>query len=103
MRVVELIEPSGFDAAIAEAKAWGAQGVVELASPFLFKHRAVLLDALRTHQLPAACALRQYAAEGCLVTYSADFVAIHRRIADYADRILKGATPADLAIEADPA
>jgi putative tryptophan/tyrosine transport system substrate-binding protein len=50
------------------------------------------------HRL-AAIAGGRHVREGLLMSYSVDFVAISRRAADYVDRILKGARPADLPVE----
>jgi len=97
--VLEIREPQDFANAIASAKSWGAQGLVQLASPFITRHRAILLDLLTANQLPATCEMRRYVAEGCLMTYSASLKALFRRMAYFVDRILKGARPADLPIE----
>src|SRR5439155_20822845 len=73
--VLEIREPQDFANAIASAKSWGAQGLVQLASPFITRHRAILLDLLTANQLPATCEMRRYVAEGCLMTYSASLKA----------------------------
>jgi len=96
---VEVREPKDFAQAIAAAKSWGAQGLVEMASPFITKNRKILLDLLKANRLPATCEMRLYVAEGCLMTYSADLDAMFRRQAYFVDRILKGANPGDLAVE----
>jgi putative tryptophan/tyrosine transport system substrate-binding protein len=44
-------------------------------------------------------AVREFAAAGGLVSYGPDSPAIFRRVADYVDRIAKGARPADLPVE----
>ena len=96
---LEVREPGDFALAIAAAKSSGAQGLIQLASPFITKHRRVLLDLLEANRLPATCELREYVVEGCLMTYSADLQAMFRSMASFVDRILKGAKPASLAIE----
>jgi putative ABC transport system substrate-binding protein len=96
---VEVREPKDFDEAIAAAKSWGAQGLVEMPSPFITKNRKIFLDLLKTNRLPATCEMRMYVAEGCLMTYSANLDAMFRREAYFVDRILKGASPGDLAVE----
>ena len=98
-RAFEIRQPGDLAAAVAEAKAWGAQGVVQNASPVITKHRKVLLDALAAHRLPATCELRLYVDEGCLMTYSADLDDMFRDVAGLTVRILKGAKPGDLAIQ----
>ena len=97
--VLEIRAQRDFPAAIASAKSWGAQGLVQLASPFIAQHRAILLDLLSTNRLAATCEMRRFVAEGCLMTYSASLKALFRRTAYFVDRILKGARPADLPVE----
>jgi len=97
--LLEVEKTADFATAIASAQASGAQGLIQLASPFITKHRSVLLPLLVTHRMPATCELREYVVEGCLMTYSANLSLIFRRMADFVDRILKGARPADLPIE----
>ena len=96
---LEIREPRDFATAMAAAKSWGAQGMLPMAAPFITKHRQVLLDLLRTYNLPATCEFKLYVEEGCLMTYSANLDAMFQRLAYYVDRVLKGANPGDLAIE----
>lgn len=97
--MLEVSEPRDFAKALAAAKAWGAQGLVQMASPLITKNRTVLIDLLKSYKLPATCELRLYVVDGCLMTYSGDLDAMFYREAHYVDRILKGAKPGDLAIE----
>jgi putative ABC transport system substrate-binding protein len=52
------------------------------------------------HKLPAVYYERFYVAAGGLVSYGPDYVDQYRRAAGYVDRILKGAKPADLPVQA---
>ncbi len=97
--LLEVNEPRDFATAMAAAKSWGAQGMVQLSSPFITRNRQVFVDLLRTYKLPATCEFRLYVVDGCLMTYGADLDAMFKREAHYVDRILKGAKPAELAIE----
>ena len=50
-------------------------------------------------RLPAIYDLRPYVEAGGLISYGPNIIDIWRRSAVYVDKILKGATPADLPIE----
>jgi putative ABC transport system substrate-binding protein len=52
------------------------------------------------HRLPAIYAFRFFATSGGLVSYGTDVLQQHRFAADYVDRILKGAKPGDLPVQA---
>ena len=95
----EVRELLDLDRAVAAAKAWGAQAVLQLASPFFAQHGKTLVAHLTTHHLPAMCETRLLVVEGCLMAYGANFEAMMRRTAYYVDRILKGAKPGDLPVE----
>ncbi len=51
------------------------------------------------HKLPTIHPYRNSVEAGGLVSYSTDMMAVMRRGADYVDRILKGAKPAELPVE----
>jgi putative ABC transport system substrate-binding protein len=51
------------------------------------------------HRLPSIAVLRLFALEGALMSYGPDDLDIFRRVADYVDRILKGAKPAELPVQ----
>ena len=52
------------------------------------------------HRLPTIVAEREFVNHGGLMTYGSDFADIYRRSASYVDRILKGAKPDDLPVQA---
>ena len=54
---------------------------------------------VRQHRLPTMHNLRQFVEAGALVSYGVDFAYLHRRVATYVDKLLKGAQAADLPVE----
>ena len=66
---------------------------------FLFTQRARIIDFALTNRLPAVYGLKEYVPDGGLVALSPNRDEISRRAAQYVDKILKGAKPADLPIE----
>ena len=54
---------------------------------------------VRQHRLPTMHNLRQFVEAGALVSYGVDFAYLHRRVATYVDKLLKGAKAADLPVE----
>ena len=67
---------------------------------FLLKYRSAIIGFAARHRLPASYPFDDFAQDGGLMSYGANFVDLFRRAAAYADRILKGARPGDLPIEA---
>jgi len=51
------------------------------------------------HRLPAIYAFREFAEAGCLMSYGPSMGDLWRRAADFVDKILKGAKPADLPVD----
>ena len=99
LHVQEVRDPSDLERAVGAAKTWGAQALVQLASPFFTLHRQAIGELLLTSQLPAMCETRLSVVAGCLMFYGASFEAMWHRAAYYVDRILHGTKPADLPIE----
>jgi putative tryptophan/tyrosine transport system substrate-binding protein len=50
-------------------------------------------------RLPTMFSQRQYLEVGGLMSYGPNFLDLNRRSADYVDKILRGASPADLPVE----
>ena len=76
-----------------------AKAALVLADPMTFVHRRRLADLAAKQHLPLMGSLREYADAGGLMAYWADGDELLRRAADYVDKILKGAKPADLPVE----
>jgi putative ABC transport system substrate-binding protein len=63
-------------------------------------HRDLIIGLAARHRLPAVYQARFWILAGGLMSYGADRVAAHRQAGYYVDRILKGAKPADLPVQA---
>jgi ABC-type uncharacterized transport system substrate-binding protein len=87
------------DDALATLKKGGAAVVVVQPSPFTFRYRDRLVEAATKHGLATIVAFPPAARAGALVAYGPDYADLCRRAASYADRILKGTKPADLAVQ----
>ena len=67
---------------------------------FTTAHRAEITALAARHRLPAVYPFRFFAGVGGLLSYGTDLVHDFRRTATYADRILKGAKPSELPVQA---
>jgi putative tryptophan/tyrosine transport system substrate-binding protein len=54
---------------------------------------------VRQYRLPTMHNLQQFVEAGALASYGVDFAYLHRRVATYVDKILKGGKAADLPVE----
>jgi putative tryptophan/tyrosine transport system substrate-binding protein len=70
-----------------------------LADRVFLHDRKRMMDFATEHRLPSVNAYREVVEAGGLMSYGPSYEDMHRRAADYVDKILKGAKPADLPVE----
>jgi putative ABC transport system substrate-binding protein len=75
-------------------------GLVVMTDSFTSTHRAEITSLAARYRLPAIYPFRFFAELGGLVSYGNDLLDNFRRAAGYADRILKGAKPSELPVQA---
>ncbi len=76
------------------------RGVIVLPDSFNTAHRRTIIGAIAQTPLPAIYPVEAYAQEGGLIVYGVSSPDLFRRSGDYVGRILKGASPADLPVQA---
>jgi putative ABC transport system substrate-binding protein len=74
--------------------------IVVMPDAFLLANRAVVFELAAKHRLPVIYPFGIFASGGGLMAYGTDMADLNRRAAAYVDRILKGAQPADLPVQA---
>ena len=100
LRSLEVRDHGVLEAAFERASAERVDGLFVNASPVLTTSAPRLGELARRHRLPMAATQRVFVAAGGLLAYGADRPALYRRAAGYVDRILKGANPAEMPVEA---
>jgi ABC-type uncharacterized transport system substrate-binding protein len=75
-------------------------GLIAAASPLLNNNRKLIISLAARYRLPATYPFRSFVTDGGLIGYGPDPIDQHRQAAGYVDRILKGAKPADLPVQA---
>jgi putative ABC transport system substrate-binding protein len=91
---VEDLAPAFDDAARVEA-----QAVVFMTDNELFGHRKEVAQLSLGHHLPSIHSFEPEAQDGGLMSYGPSLGESYQRVAALTDSILKGARPADLAVE----
>jgi putative ABC transport system substrate-binding protein len=84
-----------FDAAMAK----GAEALVVRVGILADADRRTVVELAAKHHLPAIYAQRTYVDAGGLVSYGLSTPDMYYRAATFVDKILKGASPADLPME----
>lgn len=92
--------PADIDMAVADVAARPGGGLAVLSDTFNLINQATIGRALERDRLPHIVPWRQFVVGGGLMSYGPDGDDIFRRSADYVDRILKGANPAELPAQA---
>ena len=94
----EVHDANGIEAAIKAAAAAKA-GALNPVGGLAFRHARRIAELAFISRLPAAFGNRAQVGDAGLLSYGADFDVIWHRAAFFVDKILRGANPADLAVE----
>jgi putative ABC transport system substrate-binding protein len=76
-----------------------ADGVLVLSTPLFIASAKRLAELALTHKLPSLFGPKHHVEAGGLMSYSPDRKDLWRRGAIYLNRVLKGASPAELPVE----
>ena len=87
-----------FDAAFSEMTKTPPDGILMVTDILTVLNRKRVMQYAEEHRLPAIYEYARFAHDGGLMAYGPDENAIFDRAAGLADRILKGAKPADLPV-----
>jgi putative ABC transport system substrate-binding protein len=96
---VEAGAPEAFEPAFAAMVQGGANALIIMDTAFFVKHRPRLLELAARYRLPTISGTRGFAEAGSLLAYGAHVADLCQRSAVLMDKILKGATPAELPVE----
>ena len=92
-------DPNEFEAAFDAMTREHADGLIVLSDTFTTFYRARLAEVEAKHKLPAIYGHDQYIEAGGLMSYGPSLSEGYRLAADFVDKVLKGAKPADLPVE----
>lgn len=70
----------------------GADGLTQM-------HRQTIVELVTRNRLPAAYPAREFVEAGGLLAYAVNYADLYYRLASFADKIIKGANPAELPVE----
>ena len=89
-----------FAPAFARLREEQVHGIIVERSTRAYGHRSEVGALAAASGLPSSCGQGELVEHGCLMSYAVDSADLGRRAAGYVARILKGAKPGELAIEA---
>jgi putative ABC transport system substrate-binding protein len=92
-------DPKGLESAFQTAKQKQVGAIMTIAIRPFFAERKRIVELAAKYRLPAIYPDREFADEGGLMSYGADYNDLFRKAAHYVDKILKGAKPADLPVQ----
>jgi ABC-type uncharacterized transport system substrate-binding protein len=99
LEVADIRTPDDLNVAFDAMVAKQVGAVLTVVGPLTYLLRQSIAELALKHQLPTITNTGQYAQAGMLMSYGPSLTDLYRRAANYVDKILRGANPADLPVE----
>jgi putative tryptophan/tyrosine transport system substrate-binding protein len=99
VRAAPIRDDAEIDTAITALANEQHGGILVLPDGFTTVHRKTIVGLAARYRIPAVYWNVLFMNDGGLMAYGVDYIDLMRRAADYVDRILKGASPADLPVQ----
>jgi ABC-type uncharacterized transport system substrate-binding protein len=98
--VAPVEDESELESVVATQARQPNSGLIVMPDAFTISHRAGIAMLAARYRIPAIYSFRFFAEAGGLMSYGVNPLGEFQRAASYADRILKGAKPSELPVEA---
>jgi putative tryptophan/tyrosine transport system substrate-binding protein len=99
LQIIGARAPEEFEPAFRAMTQARADALLVLIDSMFFTHRARLADLSGRDRLPTMYGAGEHAKAGGLMAYGVNLADAYRRTAGYVDKLLRGANPAELAVE----
>ena len=85
--------------AMAEGEGAGAGALIVHSDPVFLNNRQKIIALAARHRLPAMYFIREYAAEGGLISYGPNYTDAYRQVGELVGRVLKSEKPENLPVQ----
>jgi putative ABC transport system substrate-binding protein len=99
LQLLDVRKPSDFAGAFDAAVKGRAGALVVGLDALTWANHRPIVDLAAKHRLPAIYGGREFVNDGGLIAYGVSYPHLYHRAANFVDKILKGAKPADLPVE----
>ncbi len=99
VQALNVKSPDDLERAFRAVADGGAEALIVVGVSFFIPHRPRIINLAAMHRLPTMYTHSTWPPLGGLISYSTDPNVRYRRVAQYVDKIFKGAKPADLPVE----
>jgi len=96
---IEVRTPEDYPAAFAAVRTGRADALHATVNPVNAKNGQLIVAFALENRLPSSFDEKRFVVAGGLFSYGSSFIDTYQRAASYADKILKGAKPADMPIQ----
>jgi putative ABC transport system substrate-binding protein len=98
--IAEVHDPTEIENTMTKLGGETGSGVILAPDNFTTVHRELIISLAAQFRIPAIYPYRYFAKAGGLLSYGVNAVELFRRASEYVSRILRGADPADLPVQA---